>query len=167
MALKKMNYHENYHLFHDTQGRRVFTSLFKEHKRDKVKFEPPFTIVQWKEIYMEVADPTEYQTMLYLVGDWEHYTQIRNHPKIKPVMDLWAMELEVKLRSKAVMNMVDHASRQGGTAAAKWLADGDWKGESKKTKMTRDREAEVKEEVKKTVTSDLERLGLRVVEGGK
>jgi hypothetical protein len=77
----------------DAFGRRIILALFKEFKR--TEFEPLWSLNKnWKPRFMEIADPTEYATAMDLIGDWEHYQAIRNHPKIKPIMDKWAKEVE-------------------------------------------------------------------------
>lgn len=107
----------------DASGRNVVTGLFKEFKRPDVKFEPIYTIPQVKEMFLEARDPSEYAAAMSIVGDWEHWLQLRNHPNLKGHVDKWQAELQVKLRSEAIQDMVRHSKAQGGTAAAKWLAD--------------------------------------------
>lgn len=164
--MKKVNYDDIKSIVTDGYGRRLVVNIFKETARTDVKFEPPFSLKEWKRIYLEVADPTEYKTAQYLIGDWDHYQEIRNHPKHKETFDAWAKELEIALRSEAVVNMIEHAKRPGGAVAAKWLAEGAYGG-SKRTKAARQAEEEIKEEVASRVSADVERLGLRVVSGGK
>ena len=150
----------------DSYGRRVVLSLFSEFVR--TDFTPLWSLHNdWKPVFLAVADPSEYETAMQLIGDWEHYQLIRNHPKIKPIMDKWAQEVEVKLRSQAILRMVKHAGDPNGAAAAKWLAEGAFMGRVLKNKQDKEQEKEVVDEISKRVSGDMERLGLSVVRGGK
>jgi len=150
----------------DSYGRKVVLSLFSEFVR--TDYTPLWSLHKdWKPIYLEVADPTEYETAMRLIGDWEHYQAIRNHSKIKPLMDKWAKEAEVKLRSQSIMKMVRHSGAPNGAAAAKWLAEGSFTGRVLKNKEEKAAEQEVRDEVAERVSEDMVRLGLKVVAGGK
>jgi len=152
--------------FLDAMGKRVTVGLFKEFYRPDRKFKPITTLVEWKQIFLECRDPSEYEAAMALVGDWEHWLEIRNHPLIKPEVDKWHQELAVKLRSEAIKNMVKHAAAPGGTAAAKWLADKGYVDMDKK-KVGRPITREEEKEDSSPVADDMARLGLRVVAGSK
>ena len=150
----------------DSYGRRVILSLFSEFTR--TDFEPLWSLKRdWYRVYMECSDPTEYSTAMALIGDWEHYNLIRNHSKIKPIMDKWAKEVEVKLRSQSIMKMVKHASAPNGASAAKWLAEGAFMQRVLKNKEEKAAEQEVRDEISERIAGDMERLGLKIVAGGK
>ena len=152
--------------FLDGSGKRVILQLFKEFSRVDVKFKPIYTLQEWKEVFLECRDPSEYSVAMTLLGDWDHWLEIRNHPTIKPHVDKWHTELEVKLRSEAIQQMKVHAKQPGGTAAAKWLADKGYAQEGVKKGVGRPK----KEEVIPTpsmgrIAGDMARLG--IVVGGK
>lgn len=152
--------------FLDGSGKRVVLQLFKEFARVDVKFKPIFTLRQWKEVFLDCRDPSEYSVAMALLGDWDHWLEVRNHPIIKPHVDKWHSELEVKLRSEAIQQMKVHAKQPGGTAAAKWLADKGYAHEGAKKGVGRPK----KDEVIPTpnlarIEGDIARLGLVV--GGK
>lgn len=152
--------------FLDGSGKKVVLQLFKEFARVDVKFKPIFTLQEWKEVFLDCRDPSEYSVAMTLLGDWDHWLEIRNHPLIKPHVDKWHSELEVKLRSEAIQQMKTHARQPGGTAAAKWLADKGYAQEGVKKGVGRPK----KEEVIPTtslgrIAGDMARLGLVV--GGK
>lgn len=147
--------------FLDRMGKKVVVGLFEEFDRKDRKFKAPFKLADWKNAYIDSRDPTEYSAAMKLVGDWEHWLLIRNHPFIKPYVDSWHKEMEVKLRSEAVEAMRTHAKSQGGIAAAKWLAE---KGYDKKqVGRPSTKENHLDNESETHVSSDMERLGLRVV----
>ena len=150
----------------DSYGRRVVLSLFSEFTR--TDYTPLWSLhKEWKKVFLEVADPTEYETAMCLIGDWEHYQLIRNHPKIKPIMDKWAKECEVRLRSQSIMKMVKHSGAPNGAAAAKWLAEGAFMQRVLKNKEDKAAEQEVRDEISERIAGDMARLGLKLVEGGK
>ncbi len=154
--------------FLDASGKRVITGLFKEFARCDVKFKPWATLEEWKQLFLECRDPSEYKAAMTIVGDWEHWQEIRNHLTIKPHVDKWQEELAIKLRSEAITSMIGHAKAQGGTAAAKWLADKGYAVEGFKGAVGRPKkevEGVDSDAVDKRAVGDLKRLGL--IAGGK
>lgn len=154
--------------FLDGSGKRVVLQLFKEFARSDVKFSPVFTLDEWKEAFLESRDPTEYQVAMKLLGCWEHWLEVREHPIIKPHIDKWHKELEVKLRSEAIEQMKKHAEQPGGTAAAKWLAGKGYLSSAEPAKVGRPPkkiEEENKQPNNARIQGDMARLGLVV--GGK
>ena len=150
----------------DKYNRHIVLALFEEFQRTEYK--PIWSLHRdWYPIFMQTADPTEYETAMRLIGNWEHYTIIRNHPKIKVHMDKWAKEVEVKLRSEAVRAMFKHSTAPNGAAAAKWVAEGSFMNRMMSKKADKQMEEQVREELADKVTADMERLGLKVVSGGK
>lgn len=147
----------------DAYGRRIVLSLFSEYSRGE--YTPLWSLRKdWKAIYLEVADPTEYETAMCLIGDWEHYSLIRNHPKIKPVMDAWAEEVAIKLKSAAFKKLEKLSSTPNGTAAAKYISEGQFFGKSRKAKqITEEKQSKISERI----SEDMERLGLSVINGEK
>lgn len=152
--------------FLDGSGKRVVLQLFKEFARVDVKFKPVYTLQEWKEVFLECRDPSEYSVAMTLLGDWEHWLEVRNHPVIKPHIDKWHSELEVKLRSEAIAQIKTHAKQPGGTAAAKWLAEKGYASEGVKKPVGRPKkEEEVPTPSLGRIAGDMARLG--IVVGGK
>lgn len=152
--------------FLDGSGKRVILQLFKEFARPDVKFKPVYTLQQWKEVFLDCRDPSEYLPAQTLLGDWEHWLEVRNHALIKPHVDKWQAELEVKLRSEAIQQIKNHAKQPGGTAAAKWLADKGYASEVVKKPVGRPKKEEVElPPLPSRIANDMARLG--IVIGGK
>lgn len=107
----------------DRHGKNIILGLFKEFVRPDVKFKPIYTIPQVKQMFLDSRDPSEYSAAMEVVGDWDHWLTLRNHPNLKGHVDKWLQEMEVKMRSEAIQQLRMHAKAPGGTAAAKWLAD--------------------------------------------
>ena len=84
--------------FLDGSGKRVILQLFKEFARPDVKFKPVYTLQEWKDVFLDCRDPSEYQPAQMLLGDWEHWLEVRNHLLIKPHIDKWQVELEVEVQ---------------------------------------------------------------------
>lgn len=152
--------------FLDGSGKRVILQLFKEFSRPDVKFKPVYTLQEWKDVFLDLRDPSEYQPAMHLLGDWEHWQEVRNHPLIKPHVEKWQAELSVKLRSEAINQMKQHAKQQGGTAAAKWLAEKGYVSEAPKRSVGRPKEEKVEQPINTSrMAGDMARLG--IVIGGK
>ena len=150
----------------DAYGRRIVLSLFSEFVR--TDFTPLWSLHNdWKPVYLDAADPTEYDAAMRLIGDYDHWLAIRTHPKIAPIIDKWAKEVEVKLRSEMVREMAKHAKKPNGAAAAKWMAEGQFMRRVLKNKHDKQEEQEVAGAVADRLSEDMERLGLKVVSGGK
>ena len=152
--------------FLDGSGKRVILGLFKEFARVDVKFKPVYTLQHCKDVFLECRDPSEYSVAMALLGDWEHWLEVRNHVLIKPHVDKWQAELAVKLQSEAIAQMKQHARLPGGTAAAKWLAEKGYVDGGVKKPVGRPKE--VKEVVAPStgrIAGDMARLGSVV--GGK
>lgn len=150
----------------DGSGKRVILGLFKEFARPDVKFKPVFTLQEVKALYLDCRDPSEYTVAQTLLGDWEHWQEVRNHNLIKPHVDKWAAELQVKLQSEAIAQMKLHAKQQGGTAAAKWLAEKGYAEASEKKAVGRPKKEEEMPIVPSgRIAGDMARLG--IVIGGK
>jgi len=152
--------------YHDNKGARVTVGLFKEYVKGNYKYVPPYSIHECKKKYMEFGDPTEYRFAMWLVEDFGHWLEVRNHPTLKPTFDEWALELDARIRSEAVNSLLEHAKQPGGTAAAKWLAENGYKEKETKPvgrpKKVVDKELEIDTS---RVAKDMGRLGLIV--GGK
>lgn len=150
----------------DGSGKRVVLGLFKEFARPDVKFKPVYTLKECKQVYLECRDPSEYSVAQALLGDWEHWLEVRNHALIKPHVDKWAEELDVKLRSEAIAQLKIHAKAQGGIAAAKWLAEKGYAGAEGKKNVGRPKKEEQTLSIPSgRIAGDMARLG--IVMGGK
>lgn len=152
--------------FLDGSGKRVILQLFKEFARPDVKYRPVYTLREWKDVFMECRDPSEYAPAMELLGCWDHWQDVRNHVLIKPHVEKWQAELEIKLRSEAIAQMKIHAKQPGGTAAAKWLADKGYAQEGVKKALGRPKKDEVVlPPMPSRIAGDIARLG--IVVGGK
>ena len=79
-----------------------------------------------KKLYLAHEDPTEYDfATTYLLG-WEHWQRICRNKVFSKMIKGWREELELKLRSQAVRDIIELSTGDKGFQAAKWLADRGW-----------------------------------------
>lgn len=123
----------------ESQGRYRTRSLFFEFKHEVDGYDPIFTLkpvdhagcISLKRLYLMYAMPEhEYEFAIRVFGLWEHWQKLCKPAWFKPYLNAWREELEIKVRTEAILAMNETAKLEGGkgTAAAKWLAEGKWKG---------------------------------------
>ncbi len=146
-------------------GKLVVPGMFQEFNRGREgEMEPIFSFKAWNRTYLDIADPTEYETAMVLIGNWEHWQAVRLHQITGPVMDEWANEVEIKLRSQGVRNVISLAgsTAPGAAGAAQWLAKGGYIEDSRlRTKKGREKEEKVQEAIKRRVADDAARINLK------
>jgi hypothetical protein len=100
-----------------------------------------------KKIYLQFEDPTEWEFVEAVFGNWRHWERICNNKLIFPYIEQWRKELEIKLRSKAIRDIVKLSKTKD--SAAKWVAEGNWKGKKtgRPTKEVQERELNISKEI--------------------
>lgn len=102
--------------------------------RTRSLFDDKETWAILKEEYLEAEDVTEY---LFATesdvldggkkGDkWKHWQMICKSPYCKNDIERWREELEIKLRAKALREIIKTARSEKGFQAQKYLADKGW-----------------------------------------
>lgn len=112
-----------------------------------------------KRLYMEMADPTEYEfATTYLLG-WKHWMRICENKLLRKHIDEWREELEVKLRSKAVMQVMKQADI-GSFQSSKWLADRGWdvRAAGRPTKLEQEKHKKIQENIDAEYGGDVVRM---------
>ena len=119
--------------FKDSMGRPLTQGLFLE-----IGYNTEFAIYTLKEedfeyegkvypslkrLYLEMSDPIEYDFATTHLGSWEQWQRISNNKVLKKHVDSWRKELELKIRSQAVAEVIKFSRTDKGFQAAKWLAD--------------------------------------------
>ena len=112
-----------------------------------------------KRIYLEIADPTEYEFATTCFIGWSHWQRICDNKVLRRHIDEWRMELEVKLRSKGVKAAMV-AAHGGNYQAAKWLADRGWdtRGPGRPSKADVERETKIQAAIHDEYSADIIRL---------
>jgi hypothetical protein len=123
-------------LLKDSRGRPLTQGLFLEVgyntefaiytlKDEDFEYEDK-TYLSLKRLYLEHADPTEYDfACTYLLG-WDQWQRICANKIFTKVVESWRIELELKLRSQAFKDIMMQSQGDKGFQAAKWIADRGW-----------------------------------------
>lgn len=117
-----------------------------------------------KRLYLEIADPYEYEFANQCFANWRHWQRLCDScGLLAPYIQEWREELEIKLRSEALTQVVKEskANSKGSLTAAKWLVDKGWvekKGAGRPTKQAVDGERRKMASIKKEVQDDLARV---------
>jgi len=171
-----MLYPEHEKQLRDKMGRYRTASLFREgySSTDKDDLSPLWTLKDrdpkgklpsLRRAYIDSLDPTEYTIALQAFGSWTHWEKLRRLNWFSEHVDEWAIELEVALRSSAVKEAID-SSRSGKTrfSAAKWIAEGGYKGakRGRPSKAEKERALKIEARLQEEVEGDAERIGLVV-----
>ncbi len=138
-------------------GKPPSANLFKENNP-----EGKHSLADWREKFIEISDPTEYKAALILAGSWAGWCTIKKHwPYFRDViLQDWLAEVEIKLRSDAIKEIIDQSKDEKGTAAAKWVAEGRYnpRKTGAPTKAEKQREARIAAGVEKEVEDDINRV---------
>jgi hypothetical protein len=112
-----------------------------------------------KRLYLLCEDPTEYTfATTYLLG-WRHWQRLCENKVLRKHIDEWRDELEVKLRSQGVREMLKSATA-GNYQAAKFLADRGWinRGAGRPSKEDIEHEKKVQASISDEFSADVIRL---------
>jgi len=152
----------------DVTGRYLTKALFVEltDREMAEKYPPLCTIKEAHDLYMTIADPTEFAFAKVLLHRpdttfWDHWQRLLNTGDFMVYLTKWREELDAQIKSEAVERIKGLAIEN--VAAAKWLAD---KGYSEKRKAGRPSKQEVENEKKlmatseKTINDDAARISL-------
>ena len=156
----------------DVTGRYLTRGLLDELSvaSNNDKYPTRCSLKEAHDLYMEIADPTEYEfarALLYSpdTNFWDHWNRLLNTNEFMAHLARWREELEIQIRSEAIKSMIDLArSKQKGAAiAAKWVAERGWepkRGAGRPTKDHSEREKKIAEALTTSVNADAKRLGV-------
>lgn len=79
-------------------------------------------------LYMAMEDLTEYEFAITYFESWDHWQTIAKSVWMKEHLSKWRSELEIKLKSMAVKEMIKEATLGGRNAfqALRWIIDKGW-----------------------------------------
>lgn len=101
-----------------------------------------------KRLYIECADPVEYEfSKEHLLG-WNHWKRLLDNKATRHHIDQWREELELSIRSEGVKAIIDLAAESNSFQAAKWLADNGWSKRKAGRPSTEDVMAETNKQVR-------------------
>lgn len=162
--------------FMSTSGFRT-ASLFRDHPTLPVNKEWNFfyigkessddEYIALKEVYMSIEDPTEYEFAIKVFGSFRHWKLISGLWWAKDHVAEWREELAVKLKSKAIKDVVslvdsEFVKETTRLQGLKWLANSEYAEKPTETKKKASSKKEaIDKEVLRDVSDDFERLGIQ------
>lgn len=131
--------------FKSANGSLLYKPLFLEFSRDEDKDRVLYTIkdedvspeiISLKRRYLEQNDISEYTFASLYFKDYNHWDQLTKFYWFAPIVDKWRKELEVKIRSEALLRLVKISQSDSPQSAQvnKYLAEGKWKMKPQKDK---------------------------------
>lgn len=122
--------------FKDEKGRYIVQGLFLEDRynddmavytfagEDKTYKGKVFPSL--KRLYLEFGDPKEYTFANEYLYDWPHWRRLCNNAIVSRHIEEWREELQLKLVSEGVLDLITLAQDHNSYQAAKYLADRGW-----------------------------------------
>lgn len=131
----------------------IFTLKDQDHTHEGKEY------LSLKRLYLEFEDPTEYEFATNVLLGWKHWQRMCENKLIRKHIDDWRDELEVKLRSRAIIDAIKEA-RKGHFQAAKWVADRGWstRGAGRPTKAETERQKKIEERIDDEYKGDVVRM---------
>ena len=105
-----------------------------------------------KRLYLEIADPNEYEFALKVLGSWDHWRSLLKNPTIMAYIEKWREELATKLAAVGVKSLLQKAT-DGDVQAAKFLATKQWNNVFEKVTKSK-----VESKEKQEIEDDYRRL---------
>lgn len=134
-------------------GEDAVYSLKEYHHTHKDKTYPSLKL-----LYIEIADPTEYEFANACLIGWKHWMRLVENKVLRKHIDEWRDELEIKLRSQGVKKLKQSAE-EGNYQASKYLADKGWdikRGRPSKEEI--EREKKIQANISDEFSADIIRL---------
>lgn len=154
----------------DTMGRPLTQSLFLEvnyradlaiytlkdydHEFEGKKF------YSLKRLYLAHEDPLEYDfATTYLLG-WPHWQRLYKNAILRRHIDEWRTELELKLASQSIRDIITMSGEERGFQAAKYVAERGWNKNpvGRPKKDTTERDEAIEERLNTFFDEDVKRL---------
>lgn len=114
-----------------------------------------------KKLFIEMEDVGEYLFACeYLLG-WDHWQRLCANKQVAEHIEKWRYELELKLRSQAIMEIKNKSKFEKGINASKWLAEKGWdkRQAGRPTKAEVERETKVLADLNQMFADDVKRIG--------
>ena len=155
----------------DVTGRYLTRALFVElaEKDNMEKYPPMCTLKEAHDLYMEIADPTEYLFAKALLESpettfWDHWKRLLAMDDFMFHLSKWREELEVKLRANAIKTIkLASVDPEKGITAAKWLAEKGFKEKKGAGRRSNDdimREKKIQAGINSELDDDAKRISL-------
>ena len=151
----------------------LFTMKEKDHTSRSLDRKGLTTYISFKRLYLayDHIPYNEYDMALDIFGSWDHWLAICKSASFKEYVETLRDELSVRIRSKAIKNLIELSTYKNptGATAARYLADEGYvpKKIGRVTKEEKTRATKIAAGVREDLASDMARLGLEVVNGSK
>ena len=148
--------------------KKFIENLFSTGKKPRVSslfggdwrgYEGTEDIDDWKAVFIETMDPTEYEGALALGfswTQWKHFKKIA--PKFNSMVVEWVDEIEVRARSKGIKQMINRASTDNSAAAARYIADGSWTGKHGNSTEKKTQDKKLTKRINEEARDDIRRV---------
>lgn len=152
-------------LFYDQCEGKHDYALYTTQEEDR--FEDGKLYPSVYKLFIECGDPTGYKFASMYLSSWHHYELLLKTSWFKPVIDKAVAELEVKIKSDALVNVIKESKdRQSKSSfqANKYLLDKGWV--EKDSPVGRPTKARIKEEADKMVAEldELDEISNRILQ---
>lgn len=127
-------------------------------------------LINCRTTFIEEADPTGYKWAMKYLASWQHWQRLITFSWFQEALAQWQEELAIKLHSEAIEEIVNLSRSSTSDAqrlgAAKYLAERGWE---KKAPRGRPKTSEgpSRNTGIANLDEDAERIGLKVIKGGK
>lgn len=119
-----------------------------------------------RRLYLEANDPTEYSFAITHLDGIDHWNELLACKWFKPYIEKWRRELELKIKSEALLRLRDMAAKGGRESFQinKFLVEKGWEPKDGQTKRGRPTKDEVNQEAQRIaeersrIEKDAERL---------
>jgi len=82
-------------------------------------------VKSFKNLYMELEDPTEYRIATEILCGWDYWKFLTNSVLISSIIETYREELAIRIRSQALALLREQS--QKSVQASQFLAQGKWK----------------------------------------
>lgn len=154
--------------FKDSLGRYITQGLFLEPQLDQTfaiftlqgedRVYKGQTYISLKKLYLEMADPIEYEFATTYLYDWDHWKKMEGNANLLYQISKWREELELKLASEGFRAILDQS--EDNYQASKWLAERGWskRGAGRPKKETEASERKLQEHLDNEFAGDVVRM---------
>ena len=155
-------------LFYELSYNDPSDAIFTLKEQDVEAHGKHFTSLHQIYVGMVPSDPTEYSFAMTVFGSWDVWSAICKSTLIKPYVNKWRKEVEVKVKSQAIQAIAEEMKSGGRSSfsAAKLLLEKGWLDKDNASQAKRKLEAKEEEEQNKQalslLTEDAARLGIKV-----
>lgn len=113
-----------------------------------------------KKLFLEMEDVGEYLFASEHLLGWDQWRRLCENKQVAEHIEKWRYELELKLRSKAIMEIQQRSKLEKGISASRWLAEKGWdkRQAGRPSKAEVERETKMQADLQSFYSDDLKRI---------